>query len=156
MEKKPVMGVLLGDPTGIGPEIIAKLFDRKELYGLADIVVIGDSQTYGNNASLEQNWPSQMADNLGLGLDKVYAMAVGGWGAVQYLDMFYNATLFRPRVIVVAMYTGNDPMDSFNMAYSYDRWRALRLNPDIKPGDAPQGTFPAPESEWWPDCLPLS
>ena len=36
------------------------------------------------------------------------------------------------------------------MAYSYDRWRALRLNPDIKPGDAPQGTFSAPESEWWP------
>ncbi len=38
-------------------------------------------------------------------------------------------------------------MDPFNMAYSYDRWRALRLNPDVKPGDAPRGTFPAPESE---------
>ncbi len=52
---------------------------------------------------IEQNWPSQMADNLGVDLDRVYAMAVGGWGAVQYLDMFYNATLFQPRVTIPAM-----------------------------------------------------
>jgi len=46
MEKKPVIGVLLGDPTGIGPEIIAKLFNRTELYGLADIVIIGDRRIF--------------------------------------------------------------------------------------------------------------
>ena len=46
MEKKPVIGVLLGDPTGIGPEIIAKLFKRTELYGLADIVIIGDRRIF--------------------------------------------------------------------------------------------------------------
>jgi len=46
MNKKPVIGVLLGDPTGIGPEIIAKLFDRTELYGLAEIVIIGDKRIF--------------------------------------------------------------------------------------------------------------
>ena len=46
MEKKPVIGVLLGDPTGIGPEIIAKLLTRTELYGLANIVIIGDRRIF--------------------------------------------------------------------------------------------------------------
>ena len=46
MEKKPVIGLLLGDPTGIGPEIIAKLFARTELYGMAHIIIIGDKRIF--------------------------------------------------------------------------------------------------------------
>ena len=46
MKKKPVIGLLLGDPTGIGPEIVAKLFNRKEVYELADIVIIGDNRIF--------------------------------------------------------------------------------------------------------------
>ena len=34
MKQKPVIGLLLGDPTGIGPEIIAKLLSEKQLHGL--------------------------------------------------------------------------------------------------------------------------
>ena len=45
MNKKPVIGVLLGDPTGIGPEIIAKLLTRTELYGLASIVIFPCTMT---------------------------------------------------------------------------------------------------------------
>lgn len=46
MKNKPVIGVLLGDPTGIGPEILAKLLTQTELYDLAQIVIIGDKRIF--------------------------------------------------------------------------------------------------------------
>ena len=46
MKDKPVIGVLLGDPTGIGPEITAKLLTQTELYDLAQIVIIGDKRIF--------------------------------------------------------------------------------------------------------------
>ena len=41
MERSRI-AVTLGDPAGIGPEIIAKTFNVKELYDEADIVLVGD------------------------------------------------------------------------------------------------------------------
>ncbi len=84
---------------------------------MAELVIIGDSQTYGNNAVLSDNWPNQLARALNRPADDVYSMAVGGWGAVQYLAMFEKGLRFQPRVIVIAFYSGNDPLDSFHMAY---------------------------------------
>ncbi len=46
MQVKPVIGLLLGDATGIGPEIVAKLLLKKELYRDARIVVIGDRRIF--------------------------------------------------------------------------------------------------------------
>jgi 4-hydroxythreonine-4-phosphate dehydrogenase len=43
---KPVIGVLLGDPTGVGPELVAKLLSRTELYPLAHVLVIGDQRLF--------------------------------------------------------------------------------------------------------------
>ena len=40
--KKPVIGLMLGDATGIGPEISAKLLASGVANGLAHVVVIGD------------------------------------------------------------------------------------------------------------------
>jgi 4-hydroxythreonine-4-phosphate dehydrogenase len=42
--KKPVIGLMLGDVTGIGPEISAKLLSSGVTAGLADVVVVGDSR----------------------------------------------------------------------------------------------------------------
>ena len=41
---KPRLGLTLGDPTGIGPEIVAKLLSQGEILNLADWVVIGDQR----------------------------------------------------------------------------------------------------------------
>ena len=46
MKNKPVVGILLGDPTGIGPEIVAKMLERVDLYALAHIVIIGDQRIF--------------------------------------------------------------------------------------------------------------
>lgn len=121
---------------------------------VADVVVIGDSQTYGNNAMIEENWPSQMADALPGLRRAIYAMATGGWGAVQYLDMAKYAATFRPRVMVVAYYTGNDSLEAFKIAYNVDRYAFLRPDSRLSARDQPKVEFPAPASEHWPVRFP--
>lgn len=44
--EKPTLGVLLGDSSGIGPEIIAKLVGRPEIYERANAVIIGDQRIF--------------------------------------------------------------------------------------------------------------
>ena len=50
MRKKPRVGVLLGDPTGIGPELVAKLFALPETCDVAEVVVVGDPDIYRRGA----------------------------------------------------------------------------------------------------------
>jgi 4-hydroxythreonine-4-phosphate dehydrogenase len=40
---KPILGITMGDPSGIGPEITIKVLGRKELYDLCRPVVVGDA-----------------------------------------------------------------------------------------------------------------
>ncbi len=42
MDKKPLIVITMGDPAGIGPEIIAKVADSGELYSLCRPAVVGD------------------------------------------------------------------------------------------------------------------
>jgi len=125
-------------------------FRNREVPVAADVVTIGDSITYGNNAVIEQNWPSHLQTAINRDDVTVYNMSTGGWGAVQYLDMFSKATLFKPRVVVVAFYTGNDPLESFSMVYGNEHWRWLMPDAGLSASDAPSVTFPAPEAETWP------
>ncbi len=43
---KPKVGLLLGDPTGIGPELVAKLLAGYDVHEHADPVVIGDQRVF--------------------------------------------------------------------------------------------------------------
>ncbi len=40
---KPIVGLTMGDPAGIGPEIICKMFADRTVYGFSRPLVIGDS-----------------------------------------------------------------------------------------------------------------
>ena len=42
-KRKPILGVTMGDPTGAGPEIVAKALLSDEIRGLSRAVVIGDA-----------------------------------------------------------------------------------------------------------------
>ena len=44
MQKLPVIGLMLGDATGIGPEISARLLAAGKLQDIARIVVVGDAR----------------------------------------------------------------------------------------------------------------
>lgn len=43
---RPIIGLTMGDPAGIGPEIIVKALTEPELYQLCRPLVIGDAETF--------------------------------------------------------------------------------------------------------------
>ncbi len=111
-------------------------FRNRGIPNIADVVVLGDSQTYGVNVLMEYSWPSQLQADLG-SHTSVYSMATGGWGAVQYLDMFNKSLIFKPQVLVVAFYSGNDPMESYLLAYGVEKWAPLKVAHDLDESDRP-------------------
>lgn len=117
----------------------------------ADIIAIGDSQTYGNNVVVALNWPNTLQRILRTSghAKSVYSMATGGWGAIQYLEVSRYAAVFSPKTLIVAFYTGNDPIDTFTLAYASEHWKRYRLNPKISASDAPRVKFPPPDEEIW-------
>ena len=48
----------------------------------------------------------------------------------------FDRIAFRPRVLVVAFYSGNDAFDAVKVAYNLDAWKSLRALPQ-KPADPP-------------------
>jgi lysophospholipase L1-like esterase len=128
---------LYPDILGMGPNDILG-FRNRDVPVSASIVTIGDSQTYGNNAALEQNWPSWMERALySESYGRVYNMSVGAWGGINYLAILESALKLRPRIVVVAFYTGNDPYSDARNAYSIDEWKRFRTDPAVTADDVP-------------------
>lgn len=46
--KKPLIVVPIGDPAGIGPEIVSRSIDDRELFKIADCIVVGDKKIMEN------------------------------------------------------------------------------------------------------------
>ena len=79
--EKPLIGLMLGDMTGIGPEISARLLASGALNGLARVIVIGDARvlelgmrdagvklSYRTCASVEDaRWPAESVPLVDLG-----------------------------------------------------------------------------------------
>src|SRR5512137_2941306 len=42
-EIKPIIGISMGDPSGIGPEIAVKALARKEVYAICRPLIVGDA-----------------------------------------------------------------------------------------------------------------
>jgi hypothetical protein len=80
----------------------------------ADIVAIGDSQTWGVNATLAETYPSVLSDLSGY---SVYSMAQGSYGAVQYRVLAERAIELSPQLVVIGMYFGNDFVDAYSIVY---------------------------------------
>lgn len=120
----------------------------------ADIVTIGDSMTYGNNVAMAQDWPSVLQQALQRADVNVYNMSTGGWAAVQYLDMLDKAAAFRPYVVVVAFYTGNDPVESVQMVQGNTHWAWLQASAGIADAVSLDGlpafSLDVPADEQWP------
>jgi len=90
----------------------------------ADIVIIGDSQTYGLNVLAEDSWPSTLEKLLER---SVYNLSLGGYGPVQYSYLLeHKAFKLDPSLIIVGFYFGNDLVDVFDIVYGNDNWKHLR------------------------------
>jgi len=64
---KPIIAITLGDPAGVGPEIVVKALKNKEIYDVCNPLVIGDYGVLGKalkatNSSLKLNAVSNLAD----------------------------------------------------------------------------------------------
>lgn len=109
----------------------------------ADIVCLGDSQTFGANIRLEQTWPQALARRAGL---TIHNLSQGGYGPLQYLALTERALQFRPRVVVVGFYFGNDLPDAHRFA-GLEHWAALR-DPDL--------AYSVPDDLWLGDRRSLN
>jgi len=89
----------------------------------ADVVAIGDSQTWGINVRQDETWPSVLGR---VGKVSVYSMSLGGWGPIQYEVLAADALLLKPRAVLVGIYFGNDIFDSCNHAYGTDAYPQYR------------------------------
>ncbi len=52
MNRKPKIGITMGDPASIGPEIAVKAFSEKSIYEICDPVLIGDAEVLSYTMSL--------------------------------------------------------------------------------------------------------
>ena len=102
----------------------ARGFRNPQALSKADVVVLGDSQTWGVNVPPADAWPLRLGSLSGL---SVYNMGVGSYGPGQYLMLTDQALQLAPQIIVVGLYPGNDLYDAYNLAYRNEAYADLRL-----------------------------
>jgi len=99
------------------PDYDANGWRNAQALSEADIVVIGDSQTWGFNATLDETWWSVMGQQLD---QTVYSLALGGYGTIQYQQLIPDALALNPQTIVIGNYAGNDLYDAYRVVYGLD------------------------------------
>lgn len=140
---------LLPEGLGVGPHDLLG-FRNRSVPASAAVIVVGDSQTYSNNVLFHQSWPQVTARHPTVAaLGPLYSMAAGSWGGVQYIDLITKCLVLYPRAVVLAIYTGNDALETFRVAYSVDSWSKLRIDPNLSIADLPVTKFPPPVDEHW-------
>jgi len=102
----------------------ARGFRNAQALSKAEVVAIGDSQTWGVNVLPADAWPQQLGRLSGL---SVYNMGVGSYGPDQYLMLTDQALQLSPQTIVIGLYPGNDLYDAYNLTYRNDAYADLRL-----------------------------
>ena len=103
-----------------------------------DIVAIGDSFTYGQGVPRYSSWPAVLERE---SHTPVYNMGMGGYGTVEYFYLLKTkALLLNPKQIIVAVYLGNDLMDTFNAVYSRPYWSQFR-NLDLNYSETDRSQF---------------
>jgi len=129
MVKDEVLGAVPSPHTKAGG-FDAWGFRNREVPDTADIVVIGDSQTYGSAATMTDSWPYVLGRLTGR---RVYSMALGGYGPNQYLHLLKTKALsLKPRMIVVGLAMGDDFENAYLITYGLDHWAYLRTLPAEK------------------------
>lgn len=89
----------------------------------AEIVALGDSQTWGINADRREAWPQALGK---ISKRTVYNMGIGGYGPLQYWALTDEALSLSPKVMVIGVYLGNDLYDAYSLAYGSDVYSDLR------------------------------
>jgi lysophospholipase L1-like esterase len=110
-------------------------FRNTEVPHTAEVVALGDSHTYGNCAKMNEAWPHVLARSTGA---SVYNLGMGGYGPNQYRYLLETkALVLKPKVIICAIYLGDDFDNAYRISYGLNYWSRLRsgelvsVDPDI-------------------------
>jgi lysophospholipase L1-like esterase len=99
-------------------------FRNRAVPDSADVVTIGDSQTYGIGVPRLSSWPVQLSKLTGR---QVYNAALGGYSPVEYYELLRRYALpLKPSVVVVGFYFGNDVHEAYRRVYALPHYTALR------------------------------
>jgi lysophospholipase L1-like esterase len=113
----------------------------------ADVVCIGDSQTFGTNVRRDENYSSVLARTSGR---EVYNMSVGGYGPLQYVELAKRSLQLEPELVTIGYYLGNDIPDGHRFL-GLDTWADLR-DPNLAythQDDANYGDKSSPNIAMW-------
>ena len=94
-------------------------FRNPEVLDSAELVTLGDSQTYGFNARPEHTWPQQLADQLDV---SVYNFGVGGYSPLQTYALIDDALALDPDLMVISLTLANDLNDVCALIVQSDYW----------------------------------
>jgi hypothetical protein len=106
----------------------SKGFKNPAVPDKAQIIALGDSQTYPTAIEPDQAWPRRLES---MTKETVYSFAVGGYGPVHSLILWPEAVALHPEIIIEAFYSGNDLYDSFNIVYNRGQLPELK-SPDAQ------------------------
>jgi lysophospholipase L1-like esterase len=119
--KDPVLGRAIKPGTGAHD---AWGFRNKTVPASAQIVAIGDSQTYGTSAPARDSWPAALQEISKL---SVYSLSLGGYGPVEYYHLLTNRALtLSPGLVIVGFYFGNDLSNAYRVVQKNEHWRHLK------------------------------
>jgi 4-phospho-D-threonate 3-dehydrogenase / 4-phospho-D-erythronate 3-dehydrogenase len=79
-EQRPIVGISMGDPGGIGPEICAKALAQREIYDLCRPLVVGDAAILANAADFSRL-------SLGVAARQNPSQAAFSFGKIDVLDL---------------------------------------------------------------------
>ncbi len=112
-----VHAVAIESDAALGTRLVRGFPEHDELgfrnaprEGPPEVVVLGDSQTYGTNVERTAAWPQQVGGTEG---GRVYNMGTPGHCAVQGLLQVEAALSLSPRVVISTVYAGNDAYDAY-------------------------------------------
>src|SRR5215813_7999305 len=117
---------LRGNPEFPGHD--SKGFRNPKVPSRANIVVFGDSQTYGAWVEPEDTWPRQLESIIH---STVYNMAFAGDGPVDSLLLWDEALSLLPKIIIEAFYAGNDLFDAYVRVYKDGKFPELKSSDPI-------------------------
>ena len=47
LKRSPILGITMGDPSGIGPEIVCKSLQSEEVYKQCSPLIVGEAKVFG-------------------------------------------------------------------------------------------------------------
>lgn len=106
--------VLVERPNPDWPDHDSAGFRNPERLLRAEVVALGDSQTYGTGVRAEEAWPLALATQTGR---PVYNMGFPGYGPTHQLVLLEEALDLEPQVVVATLYAGNDLFDAFRLTH---------------------------------------